>query len=270
MRIEAEHVRRIPEEQVVHIGFTADVHTRAKRQRLARVEVVRDLIEQMTSEAMIGVIAGDHTDHGFADEAKKLCQIIANYSVKSIPWFYTDGNHDNESGQADILEKIYKDEIGMRKLQGTIYVHNQNGRDIGLTGVRGLGGGFGRGRLHAFGDPEQKVYIEATIREAKQLGNALKQLKRKGVEHVAAFTHYGSSLATIQGREPPELNFIGGCEIFGEVADKYKNIVDVLVHGHMHQGNIFGMTPGGIPVYNVAFPQLLKQFPDHPFLLYSI
>ncbi|MBN8902015.1 MAG: hypothetical protein J0H57_13360 [Rhodospirillales bacterium] len=55
---------------------------------------------------------------------------------------------------------------------------------------------------------------------------------------------------TIEG-EPPEIFPFLGCSRLAETIDRFK--VDAVVHGHAHRGRYEGRTPGGMPVYNVAY-----------------
>ena len=78
-----------------------------------------------------------------------------------IPIVAVLGNHDYESGHADELMKMMTGE-GIKVLDGTAYERD----GVGFAGTKGFPGGFGRGMLTAFGEPEVKAFVQAAIDEA--------------------------------------------------------------------------------------------------------
>jgi hypothetical protein len=47
--------------------------------------------------------------------------------------------------------------------------------------------------------------------------------------------------------------------------------VDAVFHGHAHRGTMEGRTIGGVPVFNVAKPLLLRKRPgEPPFRVYEV
>ena len=95
------------------------------------------------------------------------------------------GNHDYESGHASELMKMMTDE-GIKVLDGTAYERD----GIGFAGTKGFLGGFGRGALTAFGEPEVKAFVQAAIDEALKLERALSQLRTpKARRSVALRAH---------------------------------------------------------------------------------
>jgi hypothetical protein len=48
---------------------------------------------------------------------------------------------------------------------------------------------------------------------------------------------------------------LGNCEL-GVVLDRC--VPDLVIHGHAHLGTLRGLTPGGVPVRNVALPVVKK------------
>jgi Icc-related predicted phosphoesterase len=52
--------------------------------------------------------------------------------------------------------------------------------------------------------------------------------------------------------EPPEIFAFLGSYLLAEAVDRVG--ADIAFHGHAHRGNEQGVTPGGVPVRNVAQP----------------
>src|SRR5205085_11311923 len=82
------------------------------------------------------------------------------------------GNHDYESGQHVELMRMMTAE-GIKVLDGSSYERD----GVGFAGTKGFLGGFGRGVLTAFGEPEVKAFVQAAIDEAVKLERALAQLR---------------------------------------------------------------------------------------------
>src|SRR5207302_1050584 len=100
-----------------------------------------------------------------------------------IPIVAVLGNHDYESGRSEELMRMMTAE-GIKVLDGSGYERD----GIGFAGTKGFPGGFGRGILTAFGEPEVKAFVQASIDEAMKLERALSQLraeKRVVVVHYA-------------------------------------------------------------------------------------
>jgi hypothetical protein len=62
--------------------------------------------------------------------------------------------------------------------------------------------------------------------------------------------HYAPISETIEG-EPLEIYPFLGSSRLAETIDRFT--VSAVVHGHAHRGVYQGHTPGGAPVYNVAW-----------------
>ena len=84
-------------------------------------------------------MCGDFTDYGTPDEARGLVREIAAFL--RIPVVAVLGNHDYHGGQADEITAILRDG-GVTVLDGDAHEI----RGVGFAGVKGFGGGFGRGR----------------------------------------------------------------------------------------------------------------------------
>ncbi|MBA3914773.1 MAG: metallophosphoesterase, partial [Acidobacteriales bacterium] len=165
-----------------------------------------------------------------------------------IPTIAVLGNHDYECGQEKELMKMLSDE-GVKVLDGSAYERD----GVGFAGTKGFVGGFGRGVLTPFGEPEIKAFVQTIIDEALKLERAMAQLR---TEKRVVVLHYSPIAATVQGENPEIFPFLGTSRL-AEVIDRHG--ADLVVHGHAHHGTHEGKTTGGIPVYNVAITLLQSR-----------
>ena len=129
---------------------------------------------------------------------------------------------------------------------------------VGIAGVKGFAGGYGRGSLGPWGEPSIKLFVNEAIQEALKLESALAKLRTR---QRIAMLHYAPIEATVKG-EPPEIYAFLGSGRLEEPLLRYP--VTAVVHGHAHRGFPEGKTVNNIPVYNVAKPLLQRSFPDRP------
>ncbi|MFL4971065.1 MAG: metallophosphoesterase, partial [Xanthobacteraceae bacterium] len=160
----------------------------------------------------------------------------------SIPILGVLGNHDYKSEQAEKVADILKS-AGVHLLDGQSYEVD----GVGFVGVKGFIGGFGRRMLSAFGEASIKTLVAESLNEAMRLENAMRTVKN---ERAVVVLHYAPIAETSEG-EPLEIFPFLGSSRLGETIDRFK--VSAVVHGHAHRGKYEGRTPGGAPVYNVAF-----------------
>jgi Icc-related predicted phosphoesterase len=165
-----------------------------------------------------------------------------------IPIICVLGNHDYEAGEIDECKKVLNDR-GIHVLDGDYVVVD----DIGFAGVKGFCGGFGRGALAPFGEPELKQFVQTSLDEALKLENALRNLSTR---IRVALLHYSPIADTVLG-EPPEIfPFLGSSRLLQPIDTLG---ADVVFHGHAHHGTLEGTTTTGIPVYNVSYPVLTEN-----------
>jgi Icc-related predicted phosphoesterase len=169
------------------------------------------------------------------------------------------GNHDYESGKQAELTRMMAS-AGIKVLDGTAYERD----GIGFAGTKGFVGGFGRGVLTAFGEPEIKQFVQASIDEALKLERAMAQLR---AQKRIVVLHYSPVAATVQG-EPPEIFPFLGTSRLAEVVDRHG--ADMVLHGHAHHGQMEGRTTAGIPVHNVAITLLQAQQPASAYRVFDI
>ena len=153
-----------------------------------------------------------------------------------IPTVAVLGNHDYESEQQAELMRMLTAE-GIKVLDGSAYERD----GVGFAGTKGFVGGFGRGVLTAFGEPEIKTFVRASIDEALKLERAMSQLRT--TKRVVVL-HYAPIAATTEG-EAPEISPFLGTSRLAEVIDRHG--ADLVVHGHAHNGKLNGHTTAEFP-----------------------
>jgi len=149
---------------------------------------------------------------------------------------------------------------GIKVLDGTAYERD----GVGFAGTKGFVGGFGRGVLTAFGEPEIKQFVQASIDETLKLERAMAQLR---TPKRVVVIHYSPIAATVQGEAAEIFPFLGTSRL-GEVVDRQG--ADLVLHGHAHHGQLEGKTTGGSPVYNVAITLLQSRQPASDYRIFDI
>src|SRR3954467_2501581 len=213
-------------------------------------------MNRLRDEADLLIVAGDITNLGKPEEMESM---LATFVRLRVPIVAVLGNHDFESGKEEELSKMMIAE-GVKLLDGSGYERD----GVGFAGIKGFLGGFGRGILTAFGEPEVKAFVQAGIDEALKLERALAQLRR---EKRVIVVHYSPIVDTVKG-EPLEIFPYLGTSRLAEVVDRHG--ANLVVHGHAHHGSPEGRTTGGIPVHNVAMHILQKQDPPMPYKVFDI
>jgi Icc-related predicted phosphoesterase len=205
------------------------------------------MFEEISGEADALLLCGDLTNFGKPAEADVLAEDIGRCT---IPVLGVLGNHDYECGHPDEVARILH-QAGMIVLDEQ--AHEIDG--VGFAGVKGFLGGFGRGELAPFGEPEIKAFVDVANNEARKLENALRSLR---TEKIVAVLHYSPVADTLVG-EPIEIFQYLGSARLADALDRFDNIAFV-VHGHAHHGTYEGKTMRGTPVYNVAQFVLRQTF----------
>lgn len=211
---------------------------------------LRDLFAQASESADALLLCGDLTDYGLPEEAKVLAEEL---SVVSVPIVAVLGNHDFESGRADQVRQVLN-AAGVRVLDGEACEI----RGVGIAGVKGFCGGYGRGALGPWGEQAIKVFVNEAIQESLKLESALAKLR---TPQRIALLHYAPIEATVRG-EPVEIYAFLGTSRLEDPLIRYP--VTAVFHGHAHRGAPEGTTVNGTPVYNVARPLLQRTYPDRP------
>jgi Icc-related predicted phosphoesterase len=224
------------------LAAVADLHCRADQHGR-----FRELVRAVNGEAEGLVLPGDLTDHGTVAEAETLAEALA---LLRVPCAAVLGNHDFEGNQVREIVRILG-EVNVEVLDGDHAIFDKR---LGIAGVKGFGGGFERGMLQAFGEPVVKAFVQEGVNEGLKLEAALGQLD---IPKKVVIMHYAPIAGTTDGEDPEIRAYLGTtrlaapCDAFGALA---------IFHGHSHHGVPDGLTPKGIPVYNVAMPLLKRAF----------
>jgi len=206
---------------------------------------LRDQLNQVRDEADMLILAGDLTNYGQPAEMEVLLNAIVRLRVPTVAVL---GNHDYESGLEQELMHMMTAE-GIKVLDGSAYERD----GVGFAGTKGFVGGFGRGVLTPFGEPEVKTFVRASIDEALKLERGLSQLR---TSKRVVVLHYSPIAETVNGKPREIFPFLGTSRL-AEVIDRHG--ADLVVHGHAHHGTLEGKTTAGVPVRNVAITLLQAQ-----------
>ena len=205
----------------------------------ASVTPYRDMFLEISDQSDVLVLCGDLTNFGKTSEAEILAEDLR---AATIPVLGVLGNHDYECGQPEKVAEILH-QAGMTILdEQAVEIEG-----VGFAGVKGFIGGFGRGELAPFGEPEIKAFVDIAINEARKLENGLRSLR---TERSVAVLHYSPVPDTLEG-EPLEIFQYLGSARLADAIDRFDH-VKAVVHGHAHHGSYEGRTVRGTPVYNVA------------------
>ena len=235
----------------MRIAATADLHYTVQS-----YAILQDQLNKVRDDADVFILAGDLTNYGKTTEMEPLLNTLVRLRVPTIAVL---GNHDYESGQEVELARMMT-AAGIKVLDGSAYERD----GVGFAGTKGFIGGFGRGVLTAFGEPEVKTFVRASIDEALKLERAMSQLRTK--KRVIVL-HYAPIAATVEGEAPEIYPFLGTSRL-AEVIDRHG--ADLVLHGHAHNGKPDGRTTAGIPVHNVAITLLQSQKPSTVYRVFDV
>ena len=229
----------------VRVAALADLHCTKTSQG-----AFQPLFARIAESADILVMAGDLTDYGLPEEAAVL---VKELSALRIPAAAVLGNHDWESGKSTEVRQLLND-AGVHVLDGDAC----EVQGVGIAGVKGFGGGFGRHALAPWGESIIKQFVREAVDEALKLEAALGRLR---AQNPVVLLHYSPIAATVEG-EPLEIYPFLGSSRLEEPIGRYP--VSLVFHGHAHRGQLEGKTKLGVPVYNVSMPLLTRTFADRP------
>lgn len=235
----------------MRVAATADLHFTQQK-----FSILQDQLNKVRDEADVFLLAGDLTNFGKAEEMEPLLNAIVRLRIPTIAVL---GNHDYESGQEVELMRMMT-ATGIKVLDGSAYERD----GVGFAGAKGFLGGFGRGVLTAFGEPEVKTFVRVCINEALKLERAMSQLRTK---KRVVLLHYAPIAATVEGEALEIYPFMGTSRL-AEVIDRHG--ADLVIHGHAHNGKLEGRTTAGIPVYNVAITLLESQKPPVVYRVFDV
>ncbi len=235
---------------MIRLAAVADTHcTSGTCGRLA--SDWRDL----NDKADLMLLGGDLTTLGTEDEARVLADELR---VVEVPKVAVLGNHDYHDGSPETVKRQLED-AGVIVLEGTSVTFDINGQSVGVVGTKGFGGGFAGACATDFGEPEMKAFVRHTQNLAGELRKSLAALD---TDYRIVLLHYSPIDTTLEGEPLPIYPFLGSY-LLGEACDEVG--ADLILHGHAHKGSEKGVTPGGIPVRNVAMPLV-----RHPYVLFHL
>lgn len=233
----------------VRVAIAGDLHFDGLEQG-----ALKRFFTSVEEDADVLALVGDLTTHGTADQARGFVQEMEGME---IPVVTVLGNHDVEADETDEVVAIFQ-ERGIYVLDGENVVLD----GIGFAGVKGFGGGFGRGALGAFGEKLYKDFVQAALDEALKLERALRTLD---APHRLALLHYAPIPDTLQGEPETIFPFLGSSRLLPPI-ETYRP--DAVFHGHAHIGVHAAETPSGIPVYNVA-AGLMERASGKPYMIWT-
>jgi Icc-related predicted phosphoesterase len=244
------------ETKKTRIAAVADIHVRESD----KGKWV-NCFKEASKQADVLLICGDLTDTGDEVEAQVLAEEL---KACSIPVVGVLGNHDYEKGRHKLIRQIVQSEN----------VHILNGesiiiKDVGFAGVKGFGGGFDNHMLSMFGEGAMKAFVQEAVDEALHLDRALARLdsERSGIKKIALL-HYSPIKATIVGEPEPIFPFLGCSRLADPLIRRQ---VIAAFHGHAHVGTLEGESAGGgVKVFNVARPILVKAGYTLPFYMFEV
>ncbi|WP_174575656.1 metallophosphoesterase family protein [Nocardia miyunensis] len=204
----------------------------------------------LPDHADVLLLAGDLTRHGTLAEGRVVATEFADIGVPVVAVL---GNHDHHGDEQDDIAALLGDH-GITVLEGGAVTVRVGGRTLGIAGTKGFGGGFAGRCASAFGERIMREFVSHSVDLADALRVALDGLR---TDVTVALTHYAPIEGTLHG-EPREIYPFLGSYLLGEAIDACG--ADLAVHGHAHAGTERGITPGGVPVRNVAQPVIHSAF----------
>jgi Icc-related predicted phosphoesterase len=230
---------------MIRLAAIADLHC---------VEATCGLLAPAWSElhetADVLLVGGDLTTRGTPAEAAVLARELERVR---IPVVAVLGNHDYHTGHEAEVRRILED-AGTCVLECECTKVTVGGETLGIAGTKGFGGGFAGACGTDFGEPEMKQFVRHSVDLAARLRGVMHGLD---ADYRVLLMHYSPIDTTLQGEPLPIYPFLGSY-LFAEAADAVG--VDLVVHGHAHHGSEKGVTPGGIPVRNVALPLIRTPY----------
>src|SRR6266849_8017757 len=203
----------------MRIAATADLHFDPQN-----YSKLQDQFERVRDEADVLVLAGDLTNFGQPTEMEPLIHVLLRLRIPTVAVL---GNHDYESGKEEELCRMMV-AAGIKVLDGSAYERD----GVGFAGTKGFVGGFGRGVLTAFGEPEVKTFVRASIDEALKLERGLSQLR---TSKRVVVLHYSPIAETANG-EPREIFPFLGTSRLAEVIDRHGSAL--FPHAPLHHGTL--------------------------------
>lgn len=222
---------------MIRVAAVGDIHYN----RYSR-EQIYPYFEALGERADLLLIAGDLTQSGSLEEAKALVRDLGRVS---IPIVAVLGNHDFHQNKQKEMISLLQDS-GVAALEGNSVSITVRGKSVGVMGLKGFGGGFFGACITEFGEPEMKAFAHHCRLQAEVLQDGLEKLN---TDYKFALLHFSPVEGTLLGEKKEIYPFLGSY-LLAEAVDAVQ--VSGVFHGHAHLGSERGITPGGVPVRNVA------------------
>lgn len=234
----------------VRIGAVGDIHFNGEDPG-----ILTEVVRAAEREADILALCGDLTTHGTAAQMEGVARVLGSLPVPVVTVL---GNHDFEGDEvAEVKEVLSRHHVRVLDGDGLVL------EGVGFAGVKGFAGGFGRGSLGAFGEPIMKAFVQEAVDEALKLENSLRAVS---APVKVVLLHYSPIPDTLVGEPETIFPFLGSSRLLPPIDAMGATVV---FHGHAHTGVLSAATPAGIPVYNVAYPVLLKEG-RAPLLIHTV
>jgi len=207
-----------------------------------RTTVPSDLVRQLIGIeewAEFLIVPGDITNGGRIQEVELAAELFHRIH---IPIVGVMGNHDRRTMRRRYFLSILE-QAGVRMLDGDTWEYH----GVGIAGVSGSGGGFWPEEPI---DPvSNRAWQALSVRARREAGLLDAALSKLQTPRRIALLHFAPTTSTLIG-EPPLKYWLLGNSALGQVVEKHN--VDLVLHGHAHIGSPYGLTPGGVPVFNVS------------------
>lgn len=230
---------------MIRVAAVGDIHLGREAP-----DSLSDAFAALDEHADVLLLAGDLTQHGAPEEARNLIKAL---EPVRLPVIAVLGNHDYHMGFEDQISRELK-ASGVHVLEAQAVVLDVQGVRFGVAGCKGFGAGFPGACGSEFGEAEMKSFIAHSKRAAHGLSEALAGMD---CDVRVALTHYAPVKDTLAGEKLEIFPFMGSY-FLGEAIDH--GSCDLALHGHAHHGTEHGVTPGGVPVRNVARPVIRSAY----------
>lgn len=217
--------------------------------------------QEVSQKADVLLLCGDLTDTGDESEAQVL---VEELKACTVPVVAVLGNHDHEKGRHKLIRQIMLQHHNVTMLDGEAVVI----QNVGFAGIKGFGGGFDNHMLSFFGEGAMKAFVQETVDETLHLDRALARLDQEHADiKKIAVMHYSPIKATVMGEPEQIFPFLGSSRLAEPLS---RRGVLAAFHGHAHMGTLAGEAPGGVKVFNVSKPVLVREGYKCPFYLMEV
>lgn len=215
------------------IHATSDIHSPEN------LELFLTALESVKTIPEVFLLAGDLVYKNKVTEFKPVYEALRKkFSKVRIIAVY--GNEEYK-GYEKLYESLYSDVIWLNDSFVEI-----DDKELCVVGTRGALDKPTNWQLKNIPGIE-KYYRELPYKIAKICDN----LRKSGCKKIVLLSHYGVTDKNLIGEKPEVYPYLA-CKTFSKILRR--ELVDVVIHGHVHQGLFEVVEVNGIPIYNVALP----------------